>query len=242
MLRIEHYTKKYGDKVAVNDLSLHIQPGELYGFIGHNGAGKTTTIKACCGILDFDEGEIYINGTSIKEDPIACKRQIAYLPDNPDLYDYMSGIQYLNFVADIFGVSRADREERIHRYSSMFELTGDLAQSINAYSHGMKQKLALISALIHDPKLLIMDEPFVGLDPKASRLFKDTMREICDRGGAIFFSTHVLEVAEKLCDKVAIIKDGVLIKHGTMEEVRGDASLESVFLELEEAGREGAYE
>ena len=242
MLRIEHYTKKYGDKVAVNDLSLHIQPGELYGFIGHNGAGKTTTIKACCGILDFDEGEIYINGTSIKDDPIACKRQIAYLPDNPDLYDYMSGIQYLNFVADIFGVSKADREERIHRYASIFELTGDLAQSINAYSHGMKQKLALISALIHDPKLLIMDEPFVGLDPKASRLFKDTMREICDRGGAIFFSTHVLEVAEKLCDKVAIIKDGVLIKHGTMEEVRGDASLESVFLELEGTGLEEADE
>ncbi len=242
MLRIEHYTKKYGDKVAVNDLSLHIQPGELYGFIGHNGAGKTTTIKACCGILDFDEGEIYINGTSIKDDPIACKRQIAYLPDNPDLYDYMSGIQYLSFVADIFGVSKADREERIHRYASMFELTGDLAQSINAYSHGMKQKLALISALIHDPKLLIMDEPFVGLDPKASRLFKDTMREICDRGGAIFFSTHVLEVAEKLCDKVAIIKDGVLIKHGTMEEVRGDASLESVFLELEGTGLEEADE
>lgn len=242
MLRIEHYTKKYGDKVAVNDLSLHIQPGELYGFIGHNGAGKTTTIKACCGILDFDEGEIYINGTPIKDDPIACKRQIAYLPDNPDLYDYMSGIQYLNFVADIFGVSKADREERIHRYASMFELTGDLAQSINAYSHGMKQKLALISALIHDPKLLIMDEPFVGLDPKASRLFKDTMREICDRGGAIFFSTHVLEVAEKLCDKVAIIKDGVLIKHGTMEEVRGDASLESVFLELEGTGLEEADE
>ena len=242
MLRIEHYTKKYGDTVAVNDLSLHIQPGELYGFIGHNGAGKTTTIKACCGILDFDEGEIYINGTSIKDDPIACKRQIAYLPDNPDLYDYMSGIQYLSFVADIFGVSKADREERIHRYASMFELTGDLAQSINAYSHGMKQKLALISALIHDPKLLIMDEPFVGLDPKASRLFKDTMREICDRGGAIFFSTHVLEVAEKLCDKVAIIKDGVLIKHGTMEEVRGDASLESVFLELEGTGLEGADE
>lgn len=242
MLRIEHYTKKYGDKVAVNDLSLHIRPGELYGFIGHNGAGKTTTIKACCGILDFDEGEIYINGTSIKEDPIACKRQIAYLPDNPDLYDYMSGIQYLNFVADIFGVSKADREERIHRYASMFELTGDLAQSINAYSHGMKQKLALISALIHDPKLLIMDEPFVGLDPKASRLFKDTMREICDRGGAIFFSTHVLEVAEKLCDKVAIIKDGELIRHGTMEEVRGDASLESVFLELEGAGLEGSDE
>ena len=234
MLRIEHYTKKYGDKVAVKDLSLHIRPGELYGFIGHNGAGKTTTIKACCGILDFDEGEIYINGTSIKEDPIACKRQLAYLPDNPDLYDYMSGIQYLNFVADIFGVSQKDREERIHRYAQMLEIEPDLAQSIGAYSHGMKQKLALISALVHAPKLLIMDEPFVGLDPKASRQLKDTMREICDRGGAIFFSTHVLEVAEKLCDKVAIIKDGVLMKHGTMEEVRGDESLEAVFLELEE--------
>jgi len=234
MLRIEHYTKKYGDKVAVKDLSLHIRPGELYGFIGHNGAGKTTTIKACCGILDFDEGEIYINGTSIKEDPIACKRQLAYLPDNPDLYDYMSGIQYLSFVADIFGVSQKDREERIHRYAQMLEIESDLAQSIGAYSHGMKQKLALISALVHAPKLLIMDEPFVGLDPKASRQLKDTMREICDRGGAIFFSTHVLEVAEKLCDKVAIIKDGVLMKHGTMEEVRGDESLEAVFLELEE--------
>ena len=234
MLRIEHYTKKYGDKVAVKDLSLHIRPGELYGFIGHNGAGKTTTIKACCGILDFDEGEIYINGTSIKEDPIACKRQLAYLPDNPDLYDYMSGIQYLNFVADIFGVSQQDREERIHRYAQMLEIESDLAQSIGAYSHGMKQKLALISALVHAPKLLIMDEPFVGLDPKASRQLKDTMREICDQGGAIFFSTHVLEVAERLCDKVAIIKDGVLMKHGTMEEVRGDESLESVFLELEE--------
>ena len=234
MLRIEHYTKKYGDKVAVKDLSLHIRPGELYGFIGHNGAGKTTTIKACCGILDFDEGDIYINGISIKEDPIACKRQLAYLPDNPDLYDYMSGIQYLNFVADIFGVSQKDREERIHRYAQMLEIEPDLAQSIGAYSHGMKQKLALISALVHAPKLLIMDEPFVGLDPKASRQLKDTMREICDRGGAIFFSTHVLEVAEKLCDKVAIIKDGVLMKHGTMEEVRGDESLEAVFLELEE--------
>lgn len=234
MLRIEHYTKKYGDKVAVKDLSLHIQPGELYGFIGHNGAGKTTTIKACCGILDFDEGEIYINGTSIKEDPITCKRQLAYLPDNPDLYDYMSGIQYLNFVADIFGVSQQDRQERIHRYASMLEIEADLAQPIGAYSHGMKQKLALISALVHAPKLLIMDEPFVGLDPKASRQLKDTMRGICDQGGAIFFSTHVLEVAERLCDKVAIIKDGVLMKHGTMEEVRGDESLESVFLELEE--------
>ena len=235
MLRIEHYTKKYGDKVAVKDLSLHIQPGELYGFIGHNGAVKTTTIKACCGILDFDEGEIYINGTSIKEDPLTCKRQLAYLPDNPDLYDYMSGIQYLNFVADIFGVSQQDRQERIHRYASMLEIEADLAQSIGAYSHGMKQKLALNSALVHARKLLIMDEAFVCLDPKASRQLKDTMREICDQGGAIFFSTHVLEVAERLCDKVAIIKDGVLMKHGTMEEVRGDESLEAVFLELEEA-------
>ena len=234
MLRIEHLTKSYGEKKAVDDLSLHIQKGQIYGFIGHNGAGKTTTIKSCCGILQFDSGEIYVNGISIREDPLSCKRQIAYIPDNPDLYEYMSGIQFLNFVADIFGVGQADRQERIHRYADAFELTDDLAQPISAYSHGMKQKLAIISALIHDPRLVIMDEPFVGLDPKASHLLKGLMREICDRGGAIFFSTHVLEVAEKLCDMVAIIKGGRLIRSGTMEEVRGDESLESVFLELEE--------
>ena len=234
MLKIEHLTKLYGEKKAVDDLSLHIEKGEIYGFIGHNGAGKTTTIKACCGILGFDSGEIYVDGVSVKADPLACKRKIAYIPDNPDLYDFMSGIKYLNFVADIFGVSQNDRQERIRRYADTFELTDDLAQPIGSYSHGMKQKLAIISALIHEPKLIIMDEPFVGLDPKASHTLKLLMRDICDRGGAIFFSTHVLEVAEKLCDKVAIIKGGRLIKSGTMEDVKGDESLESVFLELED--------
>lgn len=233
MLKINNLTKRYGDKKAVDNLSLHIQKGEIYGFIGHNGAGKTTTIKSCCGILNFDEGDILVDGVSIKDDPLSCKKKIAYIPDNPDLYEFLSGIKYLNFVADVFGVSRQDREERISKYADMFELTKDLAQPINAYSHGMKQKLAVISALIHDPKLIIMDEPFVGLDPKASHLLKQTMREHCDRGGAIFFSTHVLEVAEKLCDKVAIIKGGKLITSGTMDEVKGDVSLEHVFLELE---------
>ena len=233
MLKIEHLTKIYGDKKAVDDLSLHIRPGEIYGFIGHNGAGKTTTIKACCGILQPEEGDIWIDGVSIREDPLGCKAKLAYIPDNPDLYEFMTGIQFLNFVADIFGVSAEDRRERIRKYADAFELTGDLAQPISAYSHGMKQKLAVISALIHQPRLVIMDEPFVGLDPKASHLLKGIMRDICDGGGAIFFSTHVLEVAEKLCDKVAIIKNGKLIKSGTMEEVKGDTSLEDVFLELE---------
>lgn len=234
MLNISHLTKTYGEKKAVNDLSLHIQPGEIYGFIGHNGAGKTTTLKACCGILQFDSGEIFINGLSLREDPLACKAQIAYIPDNPDLYEFMTGIQFLNFVADIFRVSAADRESRIRKYADAFSLTADLAQPISAYSHGMKQKLAVISALIHQPKLIIMDEPFVGLDPKASHLLKECMREMCDSGSAIFFSTHVLEVAEKLCDKVAIIQNGTLIRSGTMEEVKGDTSLENVFLQLEE--------
>ena len=233
MLQINHLTKTYGDKKAVDDLSLHIQPGEIYGFIGHNGAGKTTTIKSCCGILQFDNGEILIDGKFISKDPLGCKSVLAYIPDNPDLYEFMSGIQFLNFVADIFGVSVADRQERIRRYGDMLELTDDLAQPISAYSHGMKQKLAVISALIHTPKLIIMDEPFVGLDPKASHLLKQLMRQICDDGGAIFFSTHVLEVAEKLCDKVAIIKGGKLMRSGTMDEVKGDTSLEEVFLELE---------
>ena len=233
MLKIEHLTKIYGDKKAVDDLSLHIRPGEIYGFIGHNGAGKTTTIKACCGILQQEEGDIWIDGVSIREAPLGCKAKLAYIPDNPDLYEFMTGIQFLNFVADIFGVSAEDRRERIRKYADAFELTGDLAQPISAYSHGMKQKLAVISALIHQPRLVIMDEPFVGLDPKASHLLKGIMRDICDGGGAIFFSTHVLEVAEKLCDKVAIIKNGKLIKSGTMEEVKGDTSLEDVFLELE---------
>ena len=233
MLRIEHVTKVFVEKKAVYDLSLHIQPGEIYGFIGHNGAGKTTTIKACCGILQFESGEIYIDGLSVKEKPLECKAKLAYIPDNPDLYEFMTGIQFLNFVADIFRVGAQERAERIRRYADQFELTADLAQPISAYSHGMKQKLAVISALIHAPKLIIMDEPFVGLDPKASHLLKELMREICNQGGAIFFSTHVLEVAEKLCDKVAIIKGGKLIKSGTMEEVKGDTSLENVFLELE---------
>lgn len=234
MLKIEHLTKKYGDFKAVDDLSLHIAPGEIYGFIGHNGAGKTTTLKSVVGILQFDNGEIYIDGTSITADPLKCKKEIAYIPDNPDIYEFMTGIKYLNFVADIFGVSAADRQEKIRKYAEIFELSSDLAQPISTYSHGMKQKLAIISAWIHSPKLIIMDEPFVGLDPKASHLLKGMMREICDNGGAIFFSTHVLEVAEKLCDKIAIIKEGKLVRSGTMEEVKGDDSLEAVFLELEE--------
>ena len=233
MLRIEHLTKTYGDKKAVDDLSLHIMPGQIYGFIGHNGAGKTTTLKSAVGILGFDSGEIYIDGISVKEDPLECKKRLAYIPDNPDLYAYMTGIKFLNFVADIYGVPQDKRSERIEKYANAFEIAGDLAQPISAYSHGMKQKLAVTSALIHDPKLIIMDEPFVGLDPKAAHLLKLQMREICDNGGAIFFSTHVLEVAEKLCDMVAIIKEGKLIKSGTMAEVKGDTSLESVFLELE---------
>ena len=235
MLNIQHFTKTYGEKRAVDDLSLHIAPGEIYGFIGHNGAGKTTTLKAAVGILQFDAGEITIGGHSIKTEPLACKQLLAYIPDNPDLYDFMSGIQYLNFIADVFGIPAAERWARIEPYADAFELTGDLGQPISAYSHGMKQKLAIIAAWIHDPKLVIMDEPFVGLDPKAAHRLKGMMRELCDVGGAIFFSTHVLEVAEKLCDKVAIIKGGRLIRSGTMEEVKGDDSLEDVFLELEDA-------
>ncbi|MBR5380224.1 MAG: ABC transporter ATP-binding protein [Clostridia bacterium] len=234
MLRIEHLTKSYGEKKAVDDLSLHIQPGEIYGFIGHNGAGKTTTLKSCVGILRFDSGEIYVDGISVRANPLECKRRLAFIPDNPDLYDFMSGIKYLNFVADIFGVGEKEREERIHRFASMLELEKDLAQPISAYSHGMKQKLAVISAWLHAPRLIIMDEPFVGLDPIAAHLLKGLMREHCDAGGAIFFSTHVLEVAEKLCDKVAIIREGRLVVSGPMDEVKGNSSLESVFLELED--------
>ena len=233
MLNIQHLTKVYGGKKAVDDLSLHIRPGEIYGFIGHNGAGKTTTLKSCCGILQFDGGDILVDGVSIRTDPMACKRRLAYIPDNPDLYEYMTGIQYLHFIADVFGVPAAERAERIRRYGDVFELTGDLAQPVSAYSHGMKQKLAILSALVHAPRLLLMDEPFVGLDPKASHQLKVLMRQFCDGGGAIFFSTHVLEVAEKLCDKVAIIRGGRLVRAGAMDEVRGDDSLEEVFLELE---------
>lgn len=234
MLDIKGLTKCYGEKKAVDDLTLHIAPGTIYGFIGHNGAGKTTTLRSVAGILDFDEGEILIGGLSIKADPIGCKRQFAYIPDNPDLYEYMTGIKYLDFIADVFGVGSEERRERIEKYAALFELTNDLAQPISAYSHGMKQKLAIISAWLHEPKLVIMDEPFVGLDPKASHILKGMMRELCDNGGAIFFSTHVLEVAEKLCDQVAIIKGGRLIRSGTMSQVKGDDSLEEVFLELED--------
>lgn len=233
MLQIKNLTKRYGDKLAVDNLSLHIMPGEIYGFIGHNGAGKTTTIKACTGILNFEEGDILIDGVSIKEKPLECKKQIAYIPDNPDMYDFMTGIGYLNFIADIFGVPEEVRDELIDKYADAFEIKDNLGQLISEYSHGMKQKLAIISAWIHEPKLVIMDEPFVGLDPKASHILKQMMRKMCDDGGAIFFSTHVLEVAEKLCNKVAIIKGGRLIKAGIMEQVKGDESLESVFLELE---------
>ena len=234
VLSIERLTKTYGEKKAVDDLSLSIKAGEIYGFIGHNGAGKTTTLKSVVGILAFDAGEIKVNGISVREDPLAVKREIAYIPDNPELYGYMTGIKYLNFIADVFRVPADVREERIRKFADAFGLTADLAQAISSYSHGMKQKLAVISAWIHAPKLIVMDEPFVGLDPKAAHTLKEMMRELCDEGGAIFFSTHVLEVAEKLCDKVAIIKSGKLIRSGTMEEVKGDESLESVFLELEE--------
>ena len=234
MLQISHLTKTYGAKTAVDDLSLHIAPGEIYGFIGHNGAGKTTTLKACCGILPFDRGEIRVDGISIRENPLECKRRIAYIPDNPDLYEFLTGFQYLNFIADIFGISKDERQRRIRRYAELFSLTGDLGQPVSSYSHGMKQKLAILGALLHQPRLLMMDEPFVGLDPSASHQLKTIMRELCDQGCAIFFSTHVLEVAEKLCDKVAIIRGGKLVASGSMEDVKGDASLEDVFLELAE--------
>ncbi len=234
MLKITNYTKIFGDKVAVDNLSLEIRPGEIYGFIGHNGAGKTTTLKACAGILSFDQGEILIDGMSIKDNPVECKKKMAYIPDNPDLYGFMTGVKYLNFIADIYGVNKAERNSRIEKYAAMYEITNDLTSPISSYSHGMRQKLALIAALIHEPKLVLMDEPFVGLDPIASHLLKQQMRDICNNGGAIFFSTHVLEVAEKLCDKVAIIKSGRLVTSGTMDEVKGDSSLEDVFLELED--------
>ena len=236
MLKLEHLTKIYGEKKAVDDLTLEIKPGEICAFIGHNGAGKTTTLKICCGILQADGGEVWVDGVSVRENPLEAKRKLAYLPDNPDLYEYMTGIQYLNFIADVFGVDAQTRAERIAAYSEKFALTADLAQPISAYSHGMKQKLVIISALLHDPKLILMDEPFVGLDPVAAHALKQMMREFCEAGGAIFFSTHVLEVAEKLCDRVAIIRQGKLIRAGSMDEVKGDGSLENVFLELEEGG------
>lgn len=235
MLEIDHLTKRFGDKMAVDGLTLRIEPGEIYGFIGHNGAGKTTTIKCAVGILRPDAGTVTIDGRSLAEDPKICKAKLAYIPDNPELYDYMSGIKFLNFIADVFYIPPAERQDRIRELADMFELTDALAQPIASYSHGMKQKLAIIAAWMHAPKLIVMDEPFVGLDPKAAHLLKRMMREHCDAGGAIFFSTHVLEVAEKLCDKVAIISHGKLVRTGTMEEVRGDDSLEDVFLEMEAA-------
>lgn len=234
MLRIENFTKYYGEKAAVNRLNLHIAPGEIYGFIGHNGAGKTTTLKACCGLLEFSEGTILVNGKSIREQPIACKKEMAYIPDNPDLYDFLSGYDFLNFVADVYGVPKKERNERVDAYGEMLGITDALGLQISEYSHGMKQKVAIISALVHAPKLILMDEPFVGLDPLASHQLKQLMAKHCKEGGAIFFSTHVLEVAEKLCHKIAIIKGGSLVASGTMDEVRGDSSLEDVFLELEE--------
>ncbi len=233
MLKIQNLSKTFGEKVAVDNLTLTIAPGEIYGFIGHNGAGKTTTLRSVVGIQQFDKGEIYVNGVSVKENPLECKRQIAYIPDNPDMYEFMTGQKYLNFIADIFAVPADVRAVRIKKYADLFGLSADLGKPISAYSHGMKQKLAIISAWLHEPKLILMDEPFVGLDPKASHILKGMMREVCDNGGAIFFSTHVLEVAEKLCDKIAIIKGGKLIKCGTTDEVKGDDSLEEVFLELE---------
>ena len=234
MVEIKGLCKSYDNKRVVDNLDLTINDGEIYGFIGHNGAGKTTTIKCLIGILSFEKGEILIDGLSIRDKPIECKRKIAYIPDNPDLYNYMSGIDYLNFIGDVFNVANEKRVKRIDKYAGIFELTDSLANPISSYSHGMRQKLAIIAAWLHEPDLIVMDEPFVGLDPKASHDLKMMMREFCDRGGSIFFSTHVLEVAEKLCDKVAIIKQGQLIKSGTMEEVKGDSSLESVFLELED--------
>ena len=240
MLIIDHLTKIYGSKKAVDDLSLHIQRGEVYGFIGLNGAGKTTTLKSVAGILPFDSGEIRVAGTSVREDPLTCKKQMAYIPDNPDLYDFMTGNQYLNFIGDVFGISTEERKSRIGKYAEIFGLTGDLDQSVAAYSHGMKQKLAIISAWMHRPQLILMDEPFVGLDPKASFSLKEMMRQVCDEGGAIFFSTHVLDVAEKLCDKVAIIREGKLIRSGTMDEVKGDESLQETFLELAEDTGDGS--
>ena len=234
MLKIENLTKKYGDKIAVDNLSIHIKPGEIYAFIGHNGAGKTTTLKACCGIHSFDEGEIYIDGKSIKQDPIGCKQIISYIPDNPDLYEFLTGYQYIDLVADIFKISKEERAEKVKKYGELFEISDALYQQISDYSHGMKQKVALIAALVHNPKLIIMDEPFVGLDPISSHNLKEIMKTHCENGGSIFFSTHVLDVAEKICDKVAIIKKGKLVTSGDMATIKGDSSLEKVFLELEE--------
>lgn len=233
MLEIKNFSKSYKNgKNVVNNISLKVKAGEIFAFIGHNGAGKTTTIKSIVGILEFKEGDILIDGISVKKDPLKCKSNIAYIPDNPDIYESLTGIQYLNFIADIFSVSKRDRENLIKIYADKFEMTNFLGDLISSYSHGMKQKLVIISSLIHRPKLLILDEPFVGLDPKASHILKEEMKKLCNDGVAIFFSTHVLEVAEKLCDKVAIIKNGIIVSQGKMEDVKGDSSLEDIFMEL----------
>lgn len=233
MLEIKNFSKTYkGGKKAVDSLNLMVQAGEIYGFIGHNGAGKSTTIKAVAGVLEFEEGEILIEGKSIKKDPVACKKMMAYIPDNPDLYEHLTGIQYLNFIGDMYEVPAGIREERIRAYGDMLEITDDLGDLISSYSHGMKQKTALISALLHEPKLMILDEPFVGLDPKATLMLKNVMKEMCQKGSAIFFSTHVLDVAEKLCTKIAIIKDGKLVVAGDTDTLTRDESLESVFMEV----------
>lgn len=235
MLEIKHYSKSYsGGKKAADDVSITVESGDIYGFIGHNGAGKSTTIRAVVGVLDFSEGEIFIDGHSVKDEPMECKRVTAYIPDNPDLYENLTGIQYLNFIADVFGIGAAEREESIKKYADIFEITDALGDLISSYSHGMKQKVAIISALIHKPKLLVLDEPFVGLDPKATFTLKEIMRKMCDEGTAVFFSTHVLDVAEKLCNKIAIIKQGKIIASGSMEELTGGHSLEETFLEADD--------
>lgn len=232
MIKVENYSKSYSGKKVVENISFEVQDGEIFGFIGHNGAGKTTTIKSIVGILDFEEGNILINGMDITQNPIECKKQIAYIPDNPDIYENLKGIEYLNFIADIFDLSKELRLNRLKKYSELFGMTKFLGDEISTYSHGMRQKLVIISALIHDPKVLVLDEPFVGLDPKAVFDLKEVMRELCKTGTSIFFSTHILDVAERLCDKVAIIKNGVIVKIGSMDEIKGDTSLENVFLEL----------
>ena len=237
VLEIKSFTKSYGgDKKAADNVCLNVEAGDIFGFIGHNGAGKSTTIRATVGVLDFTDGEIYIDGHSVKTEPLACKRITAYIPDNPDLYEHLTGIQYLNFIADVFGINAATREERIRKYADAFEITSSLGDMISSYSHGMKQKVAIISALMHEPKLLVLDEPFVGLDPKAALTLKNCMHEMCSRGTAVFFSTHVLDVAQKLCNKIAIIKQGRIIASGDIEELIGDKSLEDVFMEVTEDG------
>lgn len=232
MLKVENLTKYYGDKKAIDSINIEVKPGEIFGFIGHNGAGKTTTIKSIVGILEFEEGNVYIDGVDIKKYPIEVKKKIAYIPDNPDIYENLTGIEYLNFIADIFDISVSDRKEKILKYARLFEIEDNLSDLISSYSHGMKQKLVLISAFIHNPKLLVLDEPFVGLDPKAAFELKKLMKDISENGGSIFFSSHVLEVVEKLCDVVAIIKDGKILTCGTVEQIKGNESLEEVFLEL----------